>query len=400
MRADMRSVVVIGAGQAGCQVAVSLRERDHRGPITVVGEEGVAPYRRPPLSKSYLTGATDAAGLLLREDSYFSAHGVELVRADPATSIDRRAHTVALRSGRVLPYEDLVLATGARPRELPGAHVLRTIADADALRARLLPGVRVVVIGAGFVGLEFAAVARSLGHDVVVVEAQPRALARSVSARTAEHVVAEHRARGVRVLLGTAVAAVHADRVELADGTELPADLVVAGIGVLPAVELARAAGLEVGDGIVVDAHLRTADPAIHAVGDCASFSCVATGTRLRLESVQNAADQAACVAAGILGSAEPYTAVPWFWSDQYAMKVQIAGLTAGSDRTVVHGDPDTGRFSVFCFRGDVLLGVESVNRPADFVLARRLLASGAGLVPATVASAGFTLHRPSVPAG
>jgi len=390
---------VIGAGQAGCQVAVSLRERGHRGPITLVGDEGVAPYRRPPLSKSYLTGRTDAADLVLREDSYFAAHDVEVLQADPAVSIDRWSRTVALRSGRVLPYADLVLATGARARELPGARVLRTIADAEELRARLFPGARVVVIGAGFVGLEFAAVARTLGHDVVVVEARSRALERSVSAPTAEHVVAEHRERGVRVLLDAPVATVRADRVELVDGTVLSADLVVAGIGVLPAVELAEAAGLEVDDGIVVDAHLRTADPAIHAVGDCASFSCVATGTRVRLESVQNAVDQAACVAAGILGSAEPYTALPWFWSDQYAMKVQIAGLTAGNDRTVVHGDPATGRFSVFCFRGDVLLGVESVNRPSDFVLARRLLTSGGGLAPASVAAAGFSLRSHPVPA-
>ncbi len=389
----MRSVVVVGAGQAGCQVAVSLRELGYRGLITLVGAEDLPPYQRPPLSKAYLTGATDVAGLLLRAGSYFAAQDVELVTADPAVSLDRQAHVVVLRSGRVLPYTDLVLATGARPRELSGAHVLRTVADADRLRGRLRPGTRVVVIGAGFVGLEFAAVAGALGLEVTVVEALPRVLARSVSERLAGHIVAEHRARSVRVLVGAPVAGVHADGVELADGTDLPADLVVAGIGVVPADELAREAGLAVDDGIVVDAHLRTADPAIHAVGDCARFSFAANENRLRLESVQNAVDQAKCVAAGILGSARPYSAIPWFWSDQYTMKVQIAGLTAGCDRTVMHGDPASGRFSVFCFRDSVLLGVESVNRPADFVLARRLLAAGIGLPPTAVTAAGFDLR-------
>jgi 3-phenylpropionate/trans-cinnamate dioxygenase ferredoxin reductase subunit len=249
----------------------------------------------------------------------------------------------------------------------------------------------VVAIGAGFIGLEHAAVASEAECDVTVVEAQSRALSRVLSEHTAEHVVQVHRRRGVKFLFNATVSEVRPGEVVLADGTVLPADLVVAGVGVVPNVELAQEAGLTVDDGIVVDARLRTSDPAIFAIGDCARFP---HGTRqIRLESVQNAVDQASCVAAVIRGSAEPYAQVPWFWSDQYAMKVQIAGLTDGHDNVVVTGDPSTGAFSVFCFQGDRLLGVESVNKPVDHVLARRLLAANCPIRPEMVAVPGFDLR-------
>ncbi|MFC3894364.1 NAD(P)/FAD-dependent oxidoreductase [Lentzea rhizosphaerae] len=381
------AVVIVGAGQAGCQAAVSLRELGHRGTITLFGDEGVLPYQRPPLTKAYLQGDIGVADLVFRPETYYVQHDISLVLDDPAVSVDRAARQVVLRSGRVLDYENLVLATGSRPRPIPGAHTIRTIGDADFAR----PRGRVVAIGAGFIGLEHAAVASEAECDVTVVEAQPRALSRVLSEHTAEHVVQVHRRRGVKFLFNATVSEVRPGEVVLADGTVLPADLVVAGIGVVPNAELAQEAGLTVDDGIVVDARLRTSDPAIFAIGDCARFP---HGTRqIRLESVQNAVDQASCVAAVIRGSAEPYAQVPWFWSDQYAMKVQIAGLTDGHDNVVVTGDPTTGAFSVFCFRGDKLLGVESVNKPVDHVLARRLLAANCPIRPEMVAVPGFDLR-------
>ncbi|MEV6238717.1 FAD-dependent oxidoreductase [Lentzea sp. NPDC051838] len=395
------SVVVVGAGQAGCQVAVSLREQGHRGPITLVGDEQAAPYQRPPLTKAYLAGETDLAGLVLRQDSYYTDHGIQLVTGERVVGVDRSARVVVLGCARTISYDHLVFATGARPRPLsvPGAeHVLslRSVADADAIRQKLdgRTGLDVVVIGGGFIGLEFAAVVRKMRHEVTVVETQPRVMQRAVSEATAQHLTARHRSEGVQVLTGAGVAAVREGFVELTDGTVLVADLVVAGIGVIPNAEIAQRAGLACDDGIVVDTHLRTVDQRVHAIGDCARFASPLTGGVLtRLESVQNATDQATCVAAAILGSAEPYTALPWFWSDQYDVKLQIAGLTDGHDRTVTVGDPAEGKFSVFCFRGDRLLGVEAYNRPIDFLMARRVLEAGSSLTPEIVARPGFDLR-------
>ncbi len=394
------SVVVVGAGQAGCQVAVSLREQGHRGPITIIGDEQAAPYQRPPLTKAYLAGQTDLAGLVLRQDSYYEDHGIQLVRGEQVIGVDRQARVAVLGCARTVSYEHLVFATGARARSLtiPGAeHVLnlRTVADADAIRQKLdgRTGLDVVVIGGGFIGLEFAAVVRKLRHEVTVVEAQPLVMQRAVSAETAQHLTNRHRSEGVQVLTGTGVAAVKEGLVELTDGTVLVADLVVAGIGVVPNTEVAQRAGLAVDDGIVVDAHLRTADQRVHAVGDCARFASTLTGGLTRLESVQNATDQATTVASAIMGSAEPYTALPWFWSDQYDVKLQIAGLTDGHDRAVTVGDPAEGRFSVFCFKNDRLVGIEAYNRPIDFLMGRRILEAGNALTPEIVARPGFDLR-------
>lgn len=399
------SVVIVGAGQAGSQVAVALRQQGYRDRITVIGAEPEPPYQRPPLTKAYLAGEVDRSGLALRADSYYAQQDIDVRPGETVTSIDRAAHQVRLGSGPVLPYTHLVLATGARPRplpvpgaDLPGVHTVRTVADADALRQQVTgpDKLRIVVIGAGFVGLEFAAIARTRGHGVTVVEALPRVLSRSVSGPIAEYLLAQHRANGVTMELGTGIVALHGgggvDAVELADGRRLPADLVVVGIGVVPNVDLATAAGLAQHNGIVVDEQLRTEDASVYAVGDCVSFPSAHTGNRIRLESVQNAADQADHVAKAILGSTDPYTALPWFDSDQYAVKLRIAGIVAGYDRVALRGDPEDGRFSVFCFLGDRLLGVESVNKPADHLMARRLLAAGHQLTPDILATPDFDL--------
>lgn len=402
------SVVVAGAGLAGLETAAALRARGYTGRVTLVGDEPPGPCHRPPLSKGYLTGAVPAEDVPLRPVAFYAEQDIELLAGDRVTHVDRARHTALLESGLRLPYGALVLATGCRPRTLPvpgaslwGVRVLRGLADAEDLRLRLAgPPLRIVVAGAGFIGLEVAATARGLGHTVTVVEAQPRALARALTPETSERIVAEHRSHGVTILTGRQIVVLHGDgegrvrSVELADGERVPADLVVTGIGVLPNTELAAAAGLVVGNGVVVDERLTTGDPDIWAVGDCAAFPGAHADGRVRLESVQNATDQARCAAAAICGEPYPYTAVPRFWSDQYAMRLQMAGLTAGSDETVTVGDPDGGRFSVFCFRAGRLTGVESVNRPADHGIAARLLAAGTGLSPATVREPGFDLKK------
>ncbi|MFI8002456.1 NAD(P)/FAD-dependent oxidoreductase [Streptomyces sp. NPDC086010] len=402
------AVVVAGAGQAGFDTACALRSRGFRGRITLVGDEPPGPSYRPPLSKGYLAGTVAAEEIALRPPSFYTEQDIELLPGDRVASLDRERRTVLLESGLRLPYDNLVLATGSRPRSLPvpgasltGVLSLRGLADAEDLRLRLSgPPRRLVVVGAGFIGLEVAATARGLGHDVTVVEAQPRALARALTPTVSDRIVAEHRERGVRVLLGREVTALFGDAegrvqvMELDGGERIAADLVVVGVGVLPNVELALAADLLVGDGVVVDAQLRTSDPCIFALGDCARFPSPHAGRHVRIESVQNASDQAKCVAAAVCGEPYAYTAVPWFWSEQYALRLQIAGLTAAHDETVTVGDLAEGKFSVFCFRGGRLAGVESVNRPADHGIARRLLTAGTDLSPGTVREPGFDLKR------
>ncbi|MEU7059813.1 FAD-dependent oxidoreductase [Streptomyces sp. NPDC046197] len=392
-----RGVVVVGAGQGGLETAAALRARGYDGRITLIGDEPGTPYQRPPLSKGYLSGTTTGDELELRPLSYFAAQDIGLVTGDRVTAIDRDLRTILLASGLSLPYDRLVLATGARPRTLPvpgaaslsGVLSLRTLADADELRGRLSgPPLQLVVVGAGFIGLELAATARALGHDVTVVEVQGRALGRALTPVTSGWLVDRLRRTGARVLLGREVTALRGDAagrvrvVELDVAERIPADVVVVGVGVLPNTELAATAGLGVGDGIVVDRQLRTGDPDVFAVGDCARFPSASAGRHVRLESVQNASDQARCVAAAICGEPVPYTAVPWFWSEQGPVRLQIAGLGAGHDETVVHGEPESASFSVLCFRRGRLAAVESVGRPADHGIARRLLASGTELSP------------------
>jgi 3-phenylpropionate/trans-cinnamate dioxygenase ferredoxin reductase component len=403
------TVLILGTGQAGFQVASSLREERFDGRITLVGEEPEPPYQRPPLSKAYLTGKADAKAVRLRPEKFFADHRLELRAGERAVRIDRAARRVVLASGEALAFDHLVLATGARNRALPvpgadldGVMQLRTLGEAEELRQRLERARQAVVVGAGFIGLEFAAVAAAAGVAVTVVEATDRPMARSLSPEMSAFFRGAHERQDVRFVFGAMVVRVlgmeggRATGVETADGRRFPADLVLVGIGVVPNAELAAAAGLAVADGIVVDEHLLTSDPAISAIGDCARYPCrfAAPGAGLsRLESVQNAVDQGRCVAARLAGRPAPYAAVPWFWSDQGPLKLQIAGLATPHERAVLRGDPAAGgAFSVFCFRGDRLIGVESVNRPLDHVLARKLLASGTELTPEQAADAGFDL--------
>ncbi|WP_336487861.1 NAD(P)/FAD-dependent oxidoreductase [Methylobacterium nigriterrae] len=400
-------IVIVGGGQAGFQVAASLREAGFADPVTIVGEETALPYQRPPLSKAYLAGKADADSLSLRPESYLAEHRIALMAGRVATGIDRDARRLRLADGESLAYDHLVLATGSRNRPLPvpgadldGVRQLRGLADADVLKAAIGTARRVAVVGAGFIGLEFAAVAAALGLDVTVVEAMARPMARAVSAEMGAFFRAAQEGFGVRFAFEAAVEAIEgADGrvtgLRLSGGEVLAADLVLVGIGVLPNQELAAGAGLAVGDGIRIDAMLATADPAISAVGDCARFpSPFAHGLSqdgsVRIESVQNAIDQGRCLAARLTGRPSPYAAVPWFWSDQGPYKLQMAGLAGPADPSVVRGTGEA--FSVFRFRDGALSGVESVNRAADHMIARRLLAAGTPLTPAQAADPGFDL--------
>jgi 3-phenylpropionate/trans-cinnamate dioxygenase ferredoxin reductase subunit len=399
-------VVIVGAGQAGFQVAASLREGGFGGRILLLGEEPGLPYQRPPLSKAYLTGAMSADGLLLRRERFYAEQRIELRPSTRVAAIDRTTARVELADGARLAYDHLVLATGARDRPLPvpgadlqGVMRLRRRDEADALRPRMAEARQIVVIGAGFIGLEFAAVARQTGAAVHLIEMAGRPLSRSVSAEVSAFFHAAHAGWGSSILLGTALARLvgqdgRVRAVETADGLTLPADLVLVGIGVRPATELAEAAGLAIADGIRVDETLRTADPLISAIGDCAAYpSPFADGGLVRLESVQNAVDQGRCVAARLAGHARAYRSVPWFWSDQGNLRLQIVGLTGGHDTSVVRGTPASGSFSVFCFKADHLLGIESVNRPGDHMAGRRLLAAEEpGLTPEAAADPSLDL--------
>ena len=406
----MSGILIVGAGQAGFQAAASLREAGFSGPLTLIGEEAQPPYQRPPLSKAYLAGKTDARGLLLRPESFFSEHAIAHRRAR-AVGLDRTGHRVRLEDGEALAYDHLILATGARNRALPvpgadlaGVHGLRSLDEADALKAALEHARDIVVVGAGFIGLEFAAVCAGRGLSVTVIEAAPRVMARAVSAETSQAFREFHEAAGVTILFGAGVSAIEGvdgrvASVTLANGNSLPADLVLVGIGVVPNQDLAAQAGLPVRDGIEVDAFLATPDPAVSAIGDCARFPTrfaaglgkgLAGGDRVRIESVQNAVDQGRCLAARLTGRVAAYDAVPWFWSDQGPRKLQIAGLSGPDDASVVRR-AGTG-FSVFRFRDGRLSAVESVDRPADHMAARRIIAAGRALTPDQAADPGFDL--------
>lgn len=389
------TIVVLGAGQAGLQVAVSLRELRHPGRVVLIGDEPHGPYQRPPLSKGYLLGEVGLEQTLLRPAAFYAMHEIELITGKRAVAIDRARRLVALEDDAVVPYDQLVLATGARNRALPvpGADLqdvfyLRTLDEAARLRTRMATAKRVVVIGAGFVGLEFAASAAKQGLEVTVLDVADRPMARAVSRTLSTVCAREHERLGVRLLLETQVMRLIGDDrkvrgVETVDGRIFAADLVVVGIGVVPNVELAATCGLIVEDGVVVDEKLRTCDPHISAVGDVAAHpSMHAAGRTLRLESVQNAGDQARCVAARIMGQPAAYQALPWFWSTQGPLHVQMAGLRSSDCEEVVRGDANGSSLSVFLFREGRLVCVESLNRPADHMLARRILTGRVAVTP------------------
>lgn len=399
------SILIIGAGHAGFQLAVSLRQLGHAGSIGLVNDEALLPYQRPPLSKAHLKGDGGTEGVIFRPAKFFADQNIELI-SDRAVAIDRARRGVLLASGASRSYGHLVFATGARNRllDVPNANVdgvmyLRSFAESEALRTRVAAGRRVVVIGAGFIGLEFAATARAKGMEVDVLELAPRVMARAVTPDISSYFERKHAEAGIRIHFGVRATEIETEHgrlaaVSLSDGRRLAADLVVVGVGVLPNVELAAEAGLDVASGIVVDRHLATSDPAISAIGDCALFDSPAFDAPMRLESVQNATDQARCLAARLTGKAEIYSSLPWFWSDQGADKLQIAGLTAGFDRAVMRGDPAAGAFSAFCYKGDRLIGIESVNRAGDHMFGRRLLGAGRSITPDQAVDPAFDLKR------
>jgi 3-phenylpropionate/trans-cinnamate dioxygenase ferredoxin reductase subunit len=398
-------VVIVGAGHAGFQVAASLRQNGFKDRISLINDEPHLPYQRPPLSKAYLKGTGGPDSLMFRPQKFYADQAIELI-ADHATAIDRAARKLVLASGASLDYGHLVLATGARNRllDIPNANLanvryLRILDDSEDLRARLASCGRVVVIGAGFIGLEFAATARIKGLEVDVLELASRVMARAVTAEVSDYFQKQHTAAGIRIHLGVQATAIEAEGgkvtgVSLSDGRHVPADLIVVGVGVLPNVELAAEAGLPVASGIIVNEHLLTSDPNISAIGDCALFESPRFGGSLRLESVQNATDHARCVAARLTGDDKPYDGQPWFWSDQGDDKLQMVGLTAGYDHVVLRGEPAKKAFSAFCYRGDQLLGIESVNRAGDHMFGRRLLPAGRSIMPQQAADPAFDLKR------
>jgi 3-phenylpropionate/trans-cinnamate dioxygenase ferredoxin reductase subunit len=398
---EMKRIVIVGAGQAGVAAAEALRSSGFDGELLLLSAELHGPYHRPPLSKAWLAGTMPVAQLAMRTPQMLASKGITLRTGVVVESIDRAARALALAGGERLPYDGLVLATGATPRrlpDLPGADralLLRDRDDADAVAAALArlatSGQALAVIGGGFIGLEVAATARSKGVAVAVLEAQPRLLARALPPRLSDWYAALHRGQGVTVRLGVRIAALEPDAVRLQDGERIACGTVLLGVGVTPNDGLARAAGLECEQGIVVDDHGRTADPAIVAAGDC-TVRRRPDGSLLRLESVQGATEGGRSAAATLLGQDRPFTATPWFWSDQYGRKLQMAGLSAGADHSVLRGRTDAPSFSLWHFAGDRLLAVDTVDAVKDHLLARKLLDAGRSPTPAQAADTGFDL--------
>lgn len=390
----MAHVVIVGAGQAGAACAAKLRALGHQGAITMIGDEPAPPYQRPPLSKAYLLGDMDEERLWLRAPDFWTDQGISLRLGTPVTAIDTAARSVTVGTDTLI-YDELVLTTGSTPRRLPaaiggelaGVYTVRTLADVDAMRAEFIAGRRVVIVGGGYIGLEAAAVASKLGLDVTVLEMAPRILQRVAAPETSGYFRALHSAHGVRILEETGLDRILGDGratgVRLADGTELPADFVIVGVGILPGTGLAAAAGIAIDNGIACDAHCRTSAPHVWAAGDCASFPW--KGGRLRLESVGNAIDMAEAVAANIMGADTPYTAQPWFWSDQYDCKLQIAGFNAGYDRIVTRG-PEGDAVSFWYFKGDDLLAVDAMNDSRAYMVGKRLIETGRPVAPDVIA--------------
>jgi 3-phenylpropionate/trans-cinnamate dioxygenase ferredoxin reductase subunit len=393
----MAPVVLVGGGHAAAAFANSVRRAGYEGRVLLVGDEPVLPYHRPPLSKKYLADGLPVEQILIRAAAWYDEQKIELRLGRRAEAIDRAAQRLRLADGESLDYSRLVLMTGARPRRLPaaiggdlqGVLLMRHLADADALAPHLLPGRRMLVVGGGYIGLEAAAVAVGKGLQVTLLEAAPRILQRVAAPATADFFRTLHRSRGVDVREGVSLRRLLADGshvcgAELDDGSRLEADVVLVGIGVQPNVELAEAAGLQIDNGIVVDALCRTSDPAILAAGDCCSFDY--RGQRIRLESVQNANDQAATAAHTVAGQHKPYAALPWFWSDQYDCKLQIAGLNTGYDQAVVRPGKTERSRSVWYYRGEQLLAVDAISDAAAFVTAKKLLERGGSVPPAQAA--------------
>jgi 3-phenylpropionate/trans-cinnamate dioxygenase ferredoxin reductase component len=379
-------ILIVGAGQAAAQAIDTLRRKGFKGALTLVGAEPHLPYQRPPLSKKYLSGALEQERLLIRPAHFYAEHGVATHLARRADLIDRERRSVRLDDGSVMGYDILLLATGSKPRRmvtpgsnLAGVHYLRNIADVERIRPDLVPGKRLVIVGGGYIGLEVAAVARGEGRDVTVLEAEERVMKRVTSPVISEFMQHFHRGRGVDIRLGARLAAIEGDgkvsQVRLADGSPLAADLVLLAVGAKPNDDLAAAAGLPCADGIVVDENGQTADAAIWAAGDCTRFPSKRYGRKLRLECVQNAIDQAKAVATALLDKPQAYDPVPWFWSDQYELKLQMAGLSDGYDDAKTVGDVAAARFSVEYRKNGKLIAVDAVNDGRAYMSGRKRIA-------------------------
>jgi 3-phenylpropionate/trans-cinnamate dioxygenase ferredoxin reductase component len=382
-------LLIIGGGQAGAQAATSLRKAKFDGKIAILGDEEVLPYLRPPLSKEYLKGELDTERLFLRPREFYHSQNIDLNLGESVTEIDRDKRIVRTGSGGIFSYTKMLLATGAPPRRLSCAgsdlaeiYYLRSLADSDALRTILTAKGRVIIVGAGYIGLEVAAVARAAGRDVTVVEMADRVLARVTSEPVSEYYEKLHRSAGVEILLGAAVeefiGGTSINAVKLTNGEILDCVAALVGIGAVPDTSLATVAGLEVSNGIVVDDHARTNDPNIWAAGDCTSFPSPRYRRRIRLESVPNAIDQAKAAAVNMAGGDVIYDALPWFWSDQYDVKLQTAGLSEGHDELIIRGKPDDNKFSVWYMKDGAPLAVDAINDPKSFLTAKKLITANA----------------------
>ena len=401
-----RSVVIAGAGHGGVQTAASLRQSGFDGRIILVSDEPGLPYQRPPLSKAYLQGKMLLNSLWLRPESFYSDNKIDLMEGARITAIEPAVRRVMVGESATIEYDHLVLSVGARNRKLPlegaeldGVCYIRTLAETDALEPRLAAAQNVVVIGAGFIGLEFAAVASAHGKSVTVLEMTDRAMARAVSAPISAYFARWHHASGTILRFGSTAKRIldtgdKVTAVETTEGEEIPADLVIISVGVVPNMEIAKAAGLRTGDGVIVDEYLTTSNENISAIGDCAMFPSVHGRRALRLESVQNANDQAKAVANRLTGRPTRYDAVPWFWSDQGDVKLQIVGIGTFHDEVVIRGDEVKGVFSVFRYSEGKLTAIESVNKPADHMFGRRALAAGVTPSPSQAADPSFDLKK------
>ena len=391
------TVVIAGAGHGAGQVVASLRQHKFDGRIVLIGDEPYLPYQRPPLSKKYLAGELPPERLYFKPAAFYDDPQVEVLLNTRVAGIDRAGGAVTTDSGQEISYDKLVLALGSRVRkipvdgaDLPGIHYLRSIADVDAIREDMSSKKNVVIVGAGYIGLEVAAVCCQHGLEVVIVEMADRVMSRVVSPNVSDYFQLRHTDQGVRLQLSTDVAAFEGKRrvrkVLTADGDALPADFVIVGVGILPNMELAAEAGLDTADGIVVDDRCQTSDPNIYAIGDCTYHPNDIYGRRLRLESVHNALEQAKTAASNICGIESHYCQVPWFWSDQYDIKLQIAGLSEGYDDVVLRGDPSGGSFACFYLADGVLIAVDAINAPREFVHSKKLISDRARPAPEALA--------------
>jgi len=399
------TVVIAGAGHGAGQVVATLKQRKYAGRMILVGDELHLPYQRPPLSKKFLAGELSAERLHFKPASFYEDPQIEVRLGTRIDSIDRAARRLQIADGDDIAYDKLVLATGSRVRklsvsipgsDLPGIHYLRSIADVDAIRSDIASSKRLVIIGAGYIGLEVAAVCRQLGLDVTVVEMADRVMSRVVSPHVSDFYQLEHTNQGVKLLLSTGLAAFEGKRRVKAVVTDneqtIAADFVFVGVGIQPNKELAEAAGLEVDDGVVVDDQCQTSDPDIYAIGDCTSHPNEIYGQRLRLESVHNAVEQAKTAASNICHVETHYSQVPWFWSDQYDVKLQIAGLSQGYDQLVLRGDPSSRSFACLYLKDGALIAVDAINAPREFMQSKALIASRAVLDPELLADAEVAL--------